>query len=65
MKSTGVIPMKVFAVSDVHVDYSENREWLLNLSSDKHANDILILAGDLTDNLQLLKKCFLSLVSKF
>lgn len=57
--------MKVFAVSDVHVDYRLSKEWLLGLSASDYRKDILILAGDLTDNLQLLEQCFRSLSTKF
>ena len=57
--------MKVFALSDVHVDYQASKQWLLGLSTLDYQRDILILAGDLTDDLQLLEKCFRSLSSKF
>lgn len=57
--------MKVFAVSDVHVDYQTNKRWLLGLSSLDYQNDVLILAGDLTDDLHILEQCFRSLSSKF
>ena len=43
--------MKVFAVSDVHVDYAENLAWILGLGYKEYANDILILAGDVTDKM--------------
>lgn len=57
--------MKVFAVSDIHVDYEENRRWLSSLSAKDHQKDILILAGDVTDDLQLLEECFDELAGKF
>ncbi|MEW6991515.1 metallophosphoesterase [Colwelliaceae bacterium 6441] len=57
--------MRVFAVSDIHVDYIENREWLTQLSSVDYRQDILILAGDVTDDLMILEECFAELADKF
>lgn len=57
--------MRVFAVSDIHLDYPENQRWLLDLSAFDFQSDILILAGDVTDNLALLSYCFEVLVQKF
>jgi len=57
--------MKVFAVSDVHVDYRVNKQWLRGLSSVDYREDILILAGDLTGDLSLLEQCLRSLAIKF
>lgn len=57
--------MKVFVVSDVHVDYQASRQWLLGLSAFDYKRDVLILAGDLTDDLKLLADCLCSLSSKF
>lgn len=57
--------MKVYAVSDIHVDHHASKQWLLGLSALDYQNDILIVPGDLTDDLQLLAQCFRSLSSKF
>jgi predicted phosphodiesterase len=57
--------MRIFAVSDVHIDYQENRQWLAELSFEDYREDVLILAGDLTDSLPLLQECFAGLVKKF
>lgn len=57
--------MRVFALSDIHVDYPENKQWLLGLSCLDYQGDILILAGDVTDNLLLLEHCFRELSAKF
>ncbi len=45
--------MRVFALSDIHIDYHENEQWLSRLSSMDYQEDILILAGDVTDNLRI------------
>ncbi|KPA11997.1 metallophosphoesterase [Candidatus Magnetomorum sp. HK-1] len=48
--------MRIFAISDIHIDYAENLKWLQNLSEYDFQDDILIIAGDITDNIELLKK---------
>lgn len=57
--------MRIFALSDLHIDYTENLEWLRNLSSGEYKEDFLILAGDISDNLSLLQESFNILKSKF
>ncbi|WP_387692404.1 metallophosphoesterase [Photorhabdus sp. RM71S] len=57
--------MRVFAVSDLHVDHEINLKWLKGLSNSDFKDDILILAGDITDNLNLLGKSFQILASRF
>ena len=57
--------MRVFALSDIHVDYDVNRIWLANLSAFDYKDDLLILAGDVTDSLLLLERCLKSLTSRF
>ncbi|MEZ2221551.1 metallophosphoesterase [Rhizobium sp. RCC_161_2] len=57
--------MRVFAVSDVHLDYEENRLWLSNLSDVDYQSDILILAGDISDEIRLVEWCFIALRRKF
>lgn len=50
--------MRIFAISDLHLDYQVNAEWFYNISEYDFANDILIIAGDLTDKVPELKKAF-------
>ena len=57
--------MRVFALSDVHVDYPENLEWVLGLSNIDYQNDVLILAGDVSDDLKKLELVFEALLGKF
>lgn len=57
--------MRVFAISDLHVDYVENRLWLNNLSKFEYKKDILILAGDVTHDISLLQKAFEILTNRF
>jgi len=56
---------RVFAISDLHVDYKENLEWVKNWPAGPFKKDALILAGDVTDNLQTLENCLRSLKNKF
>ena len=57
--------MRVFAVSNVHVDYAENLAWVLSLDRKEYAKDILILAGNVTDKMPLLEQVFISLAASF
>lgn len=57
--------MRVFAVSDLHVDYAENLQWVMNISSQDFQQDVLILAGDVSDKLELLTQVFEDLQKKF
>ncbi len=57
--------MKIFAISDIHIDYTENFDWLNNLSKLDYKNDILILGGDVTDNITLFEKVMTDLRSRF
>lgn len=48
--------MRVWALSDVHTDYKENLAWCEELSTTEYQNDVLILAGDVTDDLPTLRR---------
>jgi 3',5'-cyclic AMP phosphodiesterase CpdA len=57
--------MRVFALSDLHIDYDENARWVANLSVAEYQEDVLILAGDLTDVRRLLDWCLGTLAKRF
>jgi len=57
--------MRVFALSDVHVDYEANAEELAALSTADYQNDVLILAGDVSDVRGHLDWCFGMLARRF
>ena len=57
--------MKVFAVSDLHADYRENLDWIDSLARDRYREDVLLLAGDVTDELRLLGSTLRALKSRF
>jgi predicted phosphodiesterase len=57
--------MRIFATSDVHVDYEANARWIAAFSRVEYVDDVLILAGDVSDSARLLgwtlgilAKCF-------
>src|SRR6266850_2440084 len=54
--------MRIFALSDIHIDYDVNAKWIANLSCDDYQDDVLILAGDVTDARPLLDWCLSTLV---
>jgi len=57
--------MRVFAVSDIHIDYEANARWVANLSVAEYKDDVLILAGDITDTLRKLEWCLSTLATRF
>lgn len=57
--------MRVFALSDIHIDYSANAKWISSLSTAEYQDDVLILAGDVTDTLRLLEWCLGTLAKRF
>jgi len=57
--------MRVFALSDIHVDYKVNAEWVANLSIADYQDDLLILAGDVTDTPSLFQWCLTTLAMRF
>ena len=57
--------MRVFALSDIHVDHKVNNAWITGLSDSDFQDDTLLLAGDVTHDLQLLIATFEILLSKF
>lgn len=49
---------RIYSVSDLHTDYSENMKWLEDFAEreqllSKHADDALIVAGDVSDSLKV------------
>ena len=56
---------RVFACSDLHVDYRENWRWVEQLCDRSYQDDALIIAGDVTDDLEKLRNTLRVLQSKF
>jgi len=57
--------MRIFATSDIHIDYKANFQWLMSLSDVDYRQDILILAGDVSDDESKLAICFDKLTRMF
>ena len=57
--------MRIFAVSDIHIDYDANAKWVEGLSAADYQDDVLILAGDVTDTGRLLAWCLGTLAKRF
>ncbi len=56
---------RIFALSDVHVDFEVNARWVSDLSRADYRNDLLILAGDITHKLPELARCLSAFVDRF
>lgn len=56
---------QVWAVSDVHIDYQENFNLLVDFARRGHRLDALIIAGDITDRLERLQQLFEAVVPCF
>jgi len=57
--------MRVFALSDIHVDYAENMAWIHGLSGEDYRHDVLLLAGDVCHGIDKLEKALAHLQQKF
>ena len=57
--------MRLFATSDLHTDYKENFRWLQEISDSEYRNDALIVAGDISDRLEIIRDTLQLLRSKF
>jgi predicted phosphodiesterase len=57
--------MRVFATSDLHTDYRENLRWLQELSDVAYRSDALIVAGDISDRLEVIRETLQLLRAKF
>lgn len=57
--------MRLFLGSDFHVDYAENLAWLGGLSQSDYTNDVLILAGDISDQIDLVTRSFEIVTRRF
>lgn len=57
--------MRIFAVSDLHTDFKENRQLVEQLPRSLYQNDVLIVAGDIADSVEVINRTLSSLRSKF
>jgi predicted phosphodiesterase len=57
--------MRIYAISDLHTDFRENREVLQRAVGHDHRGDALIVAGDVADSEAVLRDTLELLVSRF
>lgn len=57
--------MRVFAISDLHVDFPENMAWLRSLSAQDYVGDTLLVAGDVCHDFGKLEEALRRLREKF
>ena len=57
--------MRLFATSDLHTDYAENFRWLKELSNTAYRDDALIVAGDISNRLEIVRETLALLRAKF
>ncbi|MBD3224288.1 MAG: hypothetical protein GF313_06125 [Caldithrix sp.] len=57
--------MRILALSDIHIDYDENRQWIADLSDSDYKADVLLLAGDVSHKFDQLMRVISHLRGKF
>ncbi|KAH7290714.1 hypothetical protein KP509_30G060500 [Ceratopteris richardii] len=57
--------MRVFVISDLHTDYTENMAWVKKISSATFKQDTLIVAGDVAETLKTFEKTMALLKDRF
>jgi 3',5'-cyclic AMP phosphodiesterase CpdA len=57
--------MRIFAVSDLHTDFAENRRRLQLISSTSYLRDALVVAGDIADDMRIIDWTLRELRSRF
>src|SRR6185437_7574103 len=57
--------MRFYAISDLHVDYESNANWISKLSSFDYRSDVLLVPGDITHNLTKLSQTLEALTARF
>jgi predicted phosphodiesterase len=57
--------MRIFALSDIHVDYDANAQWVAGLSRVDYRDDVLLLAGDVSESRPLLERALGTLAKCF
>jgi len=57
--------MRIFAISDIHVDFQDNQKWIDAVSEIDYKEDVLLLAGDVCHHFYRLQETLLQLRGKF
>jgi len=56
---------RLYALSDLHWDFAENRKWLDKVSDGSHMDDAVVLAGDITHKMDQFEDCLRAFKRKF
>jgi predicted phosphodiesterase len=59
------VQMRIFTLSDIHIDFAVNEQWIETLSNTDYVDDSLILAGDISDSETKIARCFDQFKRKF
>lgn len=57
--------MRIYALSDIHIGYELNFDWIRNLSESDYQQDALIVAGDICHTLERFKRALAELRTRF
>jgi len=57
--------MRILAISDLHTDFRENWELVERIPASLYRNDVLIVAGDIADSIETIKRTLSLLQSRF
>jgi len=57
--------MRVLAISDLHTDFRENWQLVEQIPESLYSGDVLIVAGDIADNTEIIKRTLSFLRSRF
>jgi len=66
MSASAPPPPRIWALSDLHTDYPENRAWCDSIaSSTRYRRDVLLVAGDVSDDTDILQRTLRGFVRAF
>ena len=57
--------MRIFCISDIHVDFPANKDWIKAISLTEYQSDALIVAGDVCDDIGLFTDALVLLKKRF
>lgn len=57
--------MRILTISDLHTDFRQNLQLVEQISASSYKGDILIVAGDIADNVEIIKRTLSVLRSRF
>lgn len=57
--------MRIFSISDLHVDFAANWQWVEALSLVEYSSDVLLVAGDIAHELGRISRAFDALRTRF